>query len=122
MLTEVIRDIVLNLTTETRYDLSVNFLSGDRINIALDRNGGTCMASDETTPCGLAIDGREDPETSSWLAERDSPQHWIRVDFASTVTVDTVEILQHCSHNDKAKKILLDFSDASNGTVNEYSG
>ncbi len=93
------------------------FFSGDRINIALGFNGATCTASDETTPCDLAIDGREDPESSSWVTERDNPQHWIRVDFASTAIVETVEILQHCSHNDKAKRILLEFSDGFNGTV-----
>ncbi len=100
----------------TRFYL-IPYLSGDRINVALDRNGGTCTASDETTACDLAIDGREDPETSSWVAERDDPQHWIRVDFMHTAEVDTVEVLQHCSHIDKAKKILLEFSDGSNGTV-----
>ena len=88
-----------------------------RINIALARNGGTCTASDEVTPCDLAIDGREDPQTSSWLAAREKPQSWIRIDFTATATVDAVEILQHCSDIDKAKTILLEFSDGSNDMV-----
>ncbi len=96
----------------------VDFMfKGDRINIALDRNGGTCTASNEQTPCVRAIDGREDPETSSWITDRNNPQNWIRVDLAYTASVDTVEILQHCRHFDKAKKILLEFSNAANGTV-----
>ena len=69
------------------------------------------------TPCDLAIDGREDPQTSSWVADRENPQPWIRVNFMHTSEVNTVEILQHCSDIDKAKKILLEFSDGSTGTV-----
>lgn len=87
------------------------------MNIALGANGGTCTASSELTPCDLAIDGREDPESSSWIAEREIPQQWIRVDFALTATLETVEILQLCSHIDQAKTVLLEFSDGSDDTV-----
>ena len=92
-------------------------ISGDLVNIALGRNGGTCTASDEVTPCDLAIDGREDPGNSSWVAARENPQSWIRVDFTFTATVDSVEILQHCSDIDQAKTILLEFSDGTNDLV-----
>ncbi len=90
---------------------------GRRINLALDRNGGTCTASDELTPCTRAIDGLEDPVSGSWVTEREEPQHWIRVDFATTAVVDTVEILQHCSQADQARLIQLEFSDGITQTV-----
>lgn len=90
---------------------------GRRFNLALDRNGGSCTASDEETPCTRAIDGLEDPESGSWLTEREKPQHWIRVDFASTDVVHIVELLQHCSQVDQARVIQLEFSDRARQTV-----
>ncbi len=99
--------------------LSIHDL-GSRVNLALDRSGGTCTASHETTPCGRAIDGREDPETSSWIALEDNSTHWIHVRFPAMATVDTVQILQYCGQKEKLKKISLQFSDGNTQTVNAF--
>ncbi len=93
------------------------FFTGRYINIALDINGGTCTASDELTPCDRAIDGRDNPDDSAWFTERGEDGHWIQIDFTTSGMVETVDILQHCSHFDKTKSITLEFSDDSSRTV-----
>ncbi len=94
-----------------------NFCPGRRLNVALDKNGGTCTANDEHTPCTLAIDGRDNPDDSAWMTEREEDGHWIQIDFAISGMVETVDILQHCSHIDKTKSITMEFSDGSSRKV-----
>ncbi len=74
-------------------------------------------ASDDLTPCTLAIDGRDNPVDSAWFTERGEDGHWIQIDFTSSRMVETVEILQHCNYIDKAKSIMMEFSDGSSRTV-----
>ncbi len=93
------------------------FHAGSRVNLALDRNGATCTASEETTPCERAIDGREDPELSSWIAVRDNTSHWIHIDFGVMASIEGVEILQHCGQSERLKKIMLEFGDGNKDTV-----
>ncbi len=99
------------------FDLCCNFPPGRHLNVALDINGGTCTASDEVTPCDRAIDGRDNPDDSAWFTERGEDGHWIQIEFNTSGMVETVDILQHCSHFDKTKSITLEFSDGSSKMV-----